>query len=75
MELKGTFVLLADNRSPVFRSMGTPELGLWPLLSRLVPETAQSSMAYVSIQSVVQAIEASRNHSWISEFKRKYGID
>lgn len=74
LERRGVFVLLADDRSPVFRSQGTPERGLWPLLSRHVPRDAQRHMAYVSIQSTVKAIDSSGRHPWVSEFKRKYGI-
>ena len=74
LECKGTFVLVADDRSPVFRPSDSPERGLWPLLSRNVPGPAKKRMAYVSIQSIVRQIEASNRHGWISEFKLKYGL-
>ena len=74
LERKGTFVLLADERSPVFWPSESPDRGLWPMLMRTVPMTARESMAYVSIQSIVREIEASNRHPWISEFKLKYGL-
>ena len=53
IELKGTFVLLADDRSPVFQSKGTPDRGLWPLLSRLVPES-QGTMKRPDLLSAIR---------------------
>jgi POLQ-like helicase len=76
IERKGSFILLADDRSPVFRSPGgTVERGLWPYLLSLTPLGLRSRMAFLSIQHVVQAIELSGRHPWISEFKRKYAYE
>jgi hypothetical protein len=76
LEHQGIFVLLYDDRSPVFycRANGV-ERGLMPMLLKYVPEKHQSSIASISMQTLCQHIGASERHEdWIGEFRAKYGI-
>jgi POLQ-like helicase len=72
----GHFVLLYDERNPVFLRSGVPgPRGLWPFLTRFVPEKHQSRIHAVTLQQLVAAVEKSEQHAdWIGEFKKKYGL-
>lgn len=75
LEHGGVFVLLCDDRSPVFFSDGPQgPRGAMPLLIDLVPEGAQQSITSVTIQELVAEIEESADHKWVEEFVRKYGL-
>lgn len=72
----GSFVLLYDERSPVFHcSSQNGDTGLMPFLTEFVPQNLQPHVSSVSIQTVVQSIKDSNKHNdWISEFEKKYGL-
>ncbi|MFW9795432.1 MAG: hypothetical protein ACFFE2_00230 [Candidatus Thorarchaeota archaeon] len=75
---EGCFLLLYDERSPVFvkTSKNGIESGLWPFLLESVLSQHKRKIGRVTIQQVVQAISESGRHSdWLGEFKQKYGID
>lgn len=75
---RGSFVLLYDERSPVFMktSKNGKESGLWPFLMRSVPAEHRDKVGRVTIQQLVIEIERSRRHNdWIDEFKLKYGME
>lgn len=75
LENKGAFVLLSDERSPVFwRDGPLGERGLMAYLLPLVPESLRHRIGCVSIQQVGRAIKASGRHPWVTEFERKYGL-
>lgn len=75
LEKQGTFVLLCDERSPTFFCKGEPgERGLLPLLLDFTPPHLRCKVGMITIQSLVDEIEASCNHDWIGEFKEKYGL-
>ncbi len=77
IEQGGTFVLLSDERSPVFHCVsndGTTPRGLMEFLCRLVPERVLQKIKSITIQEVVQSIEISGRHPWIEEFKIKYAL-
>lgn len=79
MSLKydGVFVLLFDDRSPVFYCKGTngTNRGLMPLLMQFVPIEYQNRIAAISVQEIVGAIRASGRHRhWIEDFAVKYGL-
>jgi len=72
----GIFILLSDERSPVFEYTGDGQTrGLIPFLRSFVPQQYQSSIISLSIQSLVKSIINSGNHEWIFDFNNKYGID
>lgn len=73
----GTFVLLSDERSPVFRcGPAENEKGLMPFLTGLLPEHLRGRVASISTQELVSAIEQyPRHNDWVIEFKKKYGMD
>jgi len=73
LEKAGNFVLLSDERSPVFQDAETGR-GRMALLKSLLPADAQMRVHAVSVQRVVNAIERTGRHEWISEFKSKYGL-
>ena len=75
LEYGGSFVLLSDERSPVF-DCDAPQgrRGLMPLLLSLIPEAIWPKVMTASIQQVVSAIKESGRHPWIAEFERKYGL-
>ena len=71
----GLFVLLSDERSPVFSCDGPQgRRGLLPFLLSFVPESGQAYVLNISIQQVVTAVKDSGRHAWISEFEKKYGL-
>ncbi len=76
IEKGGTFVLLSDERSPVFQCRsGVQEKGLMPFLSSILPDSIRKRVVSISIQELVVAIEQlPRHQDWIFEFKKKYGM-
>jgi len=78
IEKKGHFILLHDERNPVFirtGSNGSPQRGLWPLLLEMTPANLKPFLHAVSFQQVVREIEKSIVHAdWIGIFKEKYDI-
>jgi hypothetical protein len=76
LEKGGTFVLLSDARSPVFRCRsGDKEKGLMPFLMTLLPDDIRGRVVSVSSQELVSEIEKLPLHQdWILEFKTKYGL-
>jgi len=75
----GKFVLLHDERNPVFIRVDADKKntrGLWPFLQRFVPEHHRDNIKSITIQRVVRSIESSGRHDdWIYTFKNKYGLD
>lgn len=75
LEFGRPFVLLSDERSPVFDCDGPQgRRGLLPFLLSFVPEALRAQVVAVSIQQVVAAIKESGRHSWITEFEGKYNL-
>jgi hypothetical protein len=75
---RGSFVLLYDERSPVFVKTlkNGKESGVWPLLMRSVPVEHFNKVGRITMQQLVTEIEKSGHHNdWIDEFKSKYGTD
>jgi POLQ-like helicase len=72
----GVFMLLHDERSPVFvRTSGDQVTGLWPSLMKTIPDEFRDRFGKVTIQQVASAVEKSGRHGdWIGEFKKKYGL-
>lgn len=64
---EGIFVLLSDQRSPVFHStVGNEHRGLMPFLLGLVPTEYKDRVVSISIQEMVNAIKSSSLHKdWI----------
>jgi len=75
LHLGGVFVLLSDERSPVFYCKGPAgSRGLMDFLMGLVPKEVRARIAGISIQQVVEAIKESGGYPWIAEFEKKYGL-
>lgn len=75
LEKGGSFILLSDERSPVFFCNGPDgQRGLMPLLVELLPDELRTKVAGISIQELVAEIELSGRHEWIGEFIVKYGL-
>lgn len=73
----GLFILLSDQRSPVFfceSENGREPRGRMGLLSSLVPDCLRKNVHHASIQGLVHAIKESGRHPWIDEFEDKYGF-
>ena len=75
----GTFVLLSDERSPVFhvkpKHGGAPERGLMPMLLELVPVEHRSRVVSVSVQEVTAAVrESGRHGDWLETYLQKYAL-
>jgi hypothetical protein len=76
----GHFVLLYDERSPVFvrpaaAGASTPP-GLWTFLAEQAPPSMAGRLHAATIQQVVTAIEQSGKHDdWVGVFKEKYGLE
>jgi hypothetical protein len=73
----GIFVLLHDERSPVFHCEANGvNRGLMPMLLRYVPEEYHSRLGSISIQRLSEHIAQSEKHQdWIGDFRGKYGIE
>jgi hypothetical protein len=75
LEKGGTFILLSDERSPVFQYDGPQgERGLMPFLMGSLPPELKHKVAMISIQELVMEITAYGGHDWIHEFTKKYGL-
>jgi hypothetical protein len=76
IEKDGVFVLLSDERSPVFHcSVNGSDNGLMPFLMEFVPEQYKNRILSISIQKLVGEIKKSVKHQdWICEFEAKYGL-
>ena len=76
LEKRGTFVLLSDDRSPVFHcSAEGKERGLMPFLTGILPPDLHPKVASISTQELVGSIKNfSGHHDCIFEFEKKYGI-
>jgi hypothetical protein len=72
----GHFVLLCDQRSPVFyRPDHDGDQGLMPFLLTFVPAQHRNRVHAVTIQAVAESIRQSGRHGdWISIFNAKYGL-
>ncbi len=75
LEHDGVFILLSDERSPVFhcKGNGTPR-GIMPFLTQFVPDAARLRIASISIQSLLESIKVVGSYAWVSEFEKKYGL-
>jgi hypothetical protein len=76
LEHDGIFVLLYDERSPVFHCEANGvERGLMPMLLKYVPDRHHSKIASISMQRLCRHIGAvDRHQDWIGDFRAKYGI-
>ncbi|MCG3178323.1 MAG: hypothetical protein BIFFINMI_00650 [Phycisphaerae bacterium] len=72
----GDFVLLYDERSPVFfRSVNGVQTGLMTFLTGFVPAEHTTRVHAVTIQAVAAAVRRSGRHDdWIGVFEEKYGL-
>lgn len=76
LEKGGIFILLSDERSPVFHceSNGTKK-GLMPFLLTFVPQELKRRIASISVQELIRETKAVKNHNdWVGEFEHKYGL-
>lgn len=74
-EHQGIFILLCDERSPVFYSDGPKgPRGVMPFLVSLLPNELQRHVSYVTVQELVAEIELLAEYEWLGEFKAKYGL-
>ncbi|MDH4162865.1 MAG: hypothetical protein OEW15_09295 [Nitrospirota bacterium] len=76
LEQNGIFVLLHDERSPVFNyNVNGKFRGLMPYLLQYVPTQYRNRITSISIQELVAQIELLPRHKdWIDEFKVKFGL-
>jgi len=76
LENHGVFVLLSDERSPVFQLDGPQgERGVMPLLMGLLPPELKHKVAMISIQELVAEIAAYQNPDWLNDFSEKYALE
>lgn len=74
-EHQGIFILLCDERSPVFYSDGpNGPRGVMPFLVSLLPDELHRHISCVTVQELVAEIELLTQHEWHGEFKAKYGL-
>jgi len=75
LEKGGIFILLSDERNPVFQCDGPQgERGLMPFLIDLLPSKFTHRIVQVSMQELVEEIEKTGEREWIKDFKEKYGL-
>jgi hypothetical protein len=77
IEKEGAFVLLYDERSPVFNcSNDNKKRGLIPLLLEFVPPQLHKKIVLITIQELLNTISEYPIHKdWVNEFKSKYGLN
>lgn len=76
LEKGGIFVLLSDERSPVFHcEVNGVDKGLMPFLMTFVPKPVADKIIAISVQELVTEIKKFQKHSdWVGEFEHKYGL-
>ena len=76
LEKGGTFVLLSDERSPVFHCKSdTVQRGIMPFLMEFIPVQYQHRIVSMSIQELVGHLKTNEKHQdWIGDFEVKYGM-
>lgn len=76
IEKKGIFVLLSDERSPVFHCKANGiEKGIIAFLTNIVPLEHKNRIKSISIQEMIEEIKRTNRHTdWINEFEKKYGL-
>lgn len=76
LEKNGIFLLLSDERSPVFHcELNGINRGLMPFLLTLVPKRLKKKIVSISVQELVGNIkEVGIHNDWVNEFERKYGL-
>ncbi|HPO90452.1 MAG TPA: hypothetical protein P5239_02480 [Victivallales bacterium] len=76
IEKGGVFVLLSDERSPVFHcKVNGIERGKMAFLTNILPKQHKDRIMSISIQEMVEAIRRTNRHTdWINEFEKKYGL-
>jgi hypothetical protein len=76
LEKGGVFVLLSDERSPVFHcELDGVNRGLMSFLITFVPDALKNRIISISVQELIKEIRHSENHNdWLDEFERKYGL-
>lgn len=75
LEKGGIFILLSDERSPVFRCTGPKgERGLMPFLTDLLPSKLRHKVAMISIQELIAEIRITEGNHWVGDFSDKYGL-
>jgi POLQ-like helicase len=74
----GSFILLCDERNPVFTGSDPnerPSGGLWHNLLASLPQTFQKNLGLITVQQVVRTVKKTGRHDvWINDFVRKYGL-
>lgn len=76
LEKGGIFILLTDERSPVFHYQANGEKrGLLPFLTEFVPDHLKECVVPVSVQQLTVIIKKTGRHNdWIDQFETKYGL-
>ena len=76
LELNGHFVLMHDERSPVFaNNNGLEKRGLFHFLMSITPKRIHERIKLISIQQVINQVEKQGDSTWLLEFKTKYGFN
>lgn len=71
----GSYVLLCDERNPIFAGPDGSGGGLWGELVDTVPSKCRDRLAMITIQRLVREIQATGRHQdWIADFVCKYGM-
>lgn len=74
-EKGGVFVLMSDERSPVFSRSGPQgRRGFSALLEDLLPSSLQKTVVHLGIHELVSEMEAAKCGPWVTEFRAKYGL-
>lgn len=75
IESQGSFVLLYDQRNPVFFGIKQDEQnGLIPFLKEFIPLQLKDSFHTITIQQVVDKLEEQGKVPWLNEFRSKYAL-
>lgn len=75
LEHDGVFVLLSDDRSPVFLRKGPQgDRGLLPVLLSILPSDMRGRVVHLSIQKLLEEATLEPGNSWIPAFREKYGL-
>ena len=69
----GSFLFIHDERNPAFLTTENGvERGKYKRFKQLLPKNIAGRVYILSIQKIVQYLNQTQKHSWLSEFEVKY---
>lgn len=75
LELNGKFILICDERSPVFAAEGVMgKRGLFHFLLSITPDELIEHIKMTTVQDIIDEMKTQWAYPWITTFEKKYGL-